>query len=185
MKTTLKKRKWLVNRFKNMEIYRIEDKFGKGYKNQLDSDIKDWTNEGFYNRFFHNESEYFAKRPMPKDDQINTTLIRKYHLFGFKNIEQLNNWFLPADLVMGSLLGGKICVYDINPKYIIFGEKQLIFDERKSKLINKLPMNHFLNGDLKSSLYDFREVAQENVDYDIPIIKELEFLYKNKLHHEN
>lgn len=157
-----------------MHVFRIEDKFGKGYKHHLDSDIPNWTYKGFYHTFIQNEDDYFKYRPMPFNDGIRSSLIRKYHIFGFKDIPQLNEWFLPADLAMAHLLGGKISVYEVNQNKVISGNRQLIFDKRKAKLVKHVSLIEQL--DDKNNLFDFKEVALENKDMDMHIPSELKFL---------
>lgn len=161
-----------------MKVFRVEDKYGLGYKNYLDGVIQNWTDMGFVGTYLADEEEYFKRRPMPNNDRIPSTRIRKYHLFGFKSIEQLNRWFLPADLVLGNYIGGVIAVYNVSSRCIIEGNKQLVFDKRKAKLIEKLDMSHFLSDEQKSSLYDFKEMAIENKELNMEMVPELNFLYE-------
>jgi hypothetical protein len=159
-----------------MKIYRIEDKNGKGYKVDLDSQISNSTDEGFCGKYMQDDDMYFKFRPLPHNDGIKSSFIRKYHLFAFESLDSLNSWFLPADLVMGSLLGGKLCVYEVNEKKIIKGESQVVFDKRKAVLIECFPMSHFLTGDFKNNFFDFKQVMLENVEMEMEIPPELKFL---------
>jgi hypothetical protein len=161
---------------KKMKVYRIEDKNGNGYKVDLDSQISNSTDEGFCGKHMQDEDTYAEFRPLPHNDGIKSSLIRKYHLFAFESLDSLNSWFLPADLVMGNLLGGKLCVYEVNEKTLIKGGKQVVFDKRKAVLINTFSMSHFLNDDIKNNLFDFKQVIIENVEMEMEIFPELKFL---------
>jgi hypothetical protein len=149
-----------------MIIYRIEDKNGFGYKKDLETEISNATNMGFMGTYLQDEDLYFKYRPMPDNDGIKSSLIRRYHLFGFSNLNDLNSWFLPADLVMGTILLAKLCIYDVNKNRVIFGGKQVIFDKRKARLIHSLPMSHFLDKNFQESHFDFKEIETENYSFD-------------------
>lgn len=148
-----------------MIIYRIEDKNGCGYKQSLETDISNATNMGFMGTYLQNEDLYFKYRPLPHDDGIKS-LIRRYHLFGFSSLDELNSWFLPADLVMGTNLSAKLCVYEINKNNVIFGGRQIVFDKRKARLTHVLSMNHFLDEEIKRNDFDFKAIEKENALLD-------------------
>lgn len=148
-----------------MRVFRVVDSEGFGYKRSLDSEILNWTEKGMSSLMFGDK--YFEHRPMPKDDGLPITRIRKYHLFGFKNLAQLNKWFFPADLALGAILGGKIQVLEVSKSKMIHGRNQLVFDKRNAKLIEEFPMNNFLNDELKCSEFDFLESYKEGLEMDI------------------
>ena len=154
-----------------MIIYRVVDESGNGYKKSLDSDILNWSNEGSSKRI--HSGEYSKFRPLPENDGIPISRIRKYHHFGFKNIKQFHKWFLPADQALGALLNGKLHLYSVSKSNIILGHNQLIFDKRKAKLIESLPMNNFLDDKFKNSLFDFKENYLEGIDMDMEIPEKL------------
>lgn len=159
-----------------MIIFRVEDKNGNGYKEELDREISNNTDEGFYGKYINKEDIYWKLRPMPENDGINIDLIKDHHFFGFKTIEQLNSWFTPADLVMGSYLNGVIAIYEVNEELIIFGLNQVAFYKDKAKLIKKVPMSYYLEEDVKNNLFDFKKIREENNLLSMKKHPELDFL---------
>lgn len=150
-----------------MRIYRVVDEFGFGYKDSLDSQIINWTDMGLSQLMFSDEEAYFERRPLPDNDGIPSSVIREYHLFAFESIEQLHRWFMPADLVLGAILGGKVQVVEVPEHLVVKGGRQVIFDSRESVVVEELPMNHFLSEAEKVSLYDFRESFAEGMELDM------------------
>ena len=165
-----------------MILYRIEDKEGFGYKESLDTNIQNWTKEGVLGKKFFSGSEelYFKHRPMPENDLMAVDLITTNHLFAFKDLKQLNNWFFPADLVMGAFFGGNIVIYEVLEENIVFGKSQIAFDVTKSKIVDKKTMDYYLSKEEKTSTYDFKEELLDAIESNIEIPTELNIL-KNKL----
>jgi hypothetical protein len=159
-----------------MHIYRIEDKDGYGYRHNLDSQISLFTSRGFYGNFGDNCDWFYILRPLPEDDGINIDDIREHHIFGFQTLTDLNQWFLPADLVMGNLLGAKLCVYSVHEIHTQSGKKQIMFDKNFATLVKKLPMDYFLDEQTKKSLFDFKINAMEIKKRNISIPDTLSFL---------
>lgn len=150
-----------------MIILRVEDSNGFGYKEELDSNINNWTDIGIMSLSIKNEDLYFKHRPLPENDNIDIDLITEDHLFGFKNLFDLNDWFFESDLFIGSLFGGKICFYDVPNENVILGGKQLVFDTKFATLICKTPMNYFLGN--KNNSYDLQKMIQDAIKYDFEI----------------
>lgn len=166
-----------------MILYRIEDKDGFGYKESLDTNIQNWTKEGVMGKFFFKGTDelYFQHRPMPENDSMDINLITSNHLFAFTNLKQLNNWFLPADLVMGAFFGGKIVIYEVLEENIVFGKSQVAFDSTKAKIIDKKTMDYYLSKEDKISTYDFKEELLDAIECDFEIPTELNTLKENLL----
>lgn len=156
---------------KQILVFRVEDKDNNGYKDNLDSNISNWTQEGVYDLALNEDETLYGKqRPLPEDDNIPEDIIKDFHFFGFKNLKQLNRWFFPADLVMGNLFGGKISLYSVHINDVVYGNNQLIFNKRKSIKIKEYPLNNFLPYYLKNSTFDFKNEIESaiDIDFDIP-----------------
>lgn len=163
---------------KKIKIYRVVDRFGYGYKRSLDSEILNWTEEGISKLMFGDE--YFDYRPMPQDDGISPSRIRKYHLFGFISPEDLQRWFFAADQALGNILGGRIHVYEVAKSHLILGGRQLIFDKRKARLIDTLPMNYFLSDEQKASEFDFKKSYTEGLEMTVRVPDRLEAYFTSQ-----
>ena len=74
-------------------------------------------------------------------------------------------------------------VYSICPSLVIYGYNQLIFDKRKALLIDKNPMDCFLNPDESQYTFDFKESYLEGIEMNIePPLKLKEWYEKNYIH---
>lgn len=163
-----------------MLVLRVEDLEGNGYKYRLDTNIANWTKMGVFGELIKtsDEEKYFSRRPLPENDGINLNMLTENHLFGFSDMDQLNDWFLPADLVMGTLLGGKLVFYEVDVAHILFGDSQVAFDKTKSTQVGaKLDMDFYLPSQQKLlSNYDFIEEVKEAIEMGFPVPEQLNFL---------
>lgn len=162
-------------------IYRVEDKFGKGYSGNfeysLSSEINNFTKLGVH--MCHvDEPTYMNKRPRPEDDNIFN--IEEHHLFGFTSHAQIVSWFGEEQLVLGKLLGGKIVVYEVDVSFVQRGDCQAVFDNRCAKVLATYEMDYFLDDSVRESLFDFKEEVEDSLECDMEIPEGLMFLVRQE-----
>ncbi len=146
-----------------MKIYRVEDWNGFGYKGERgNSEYKNLdyltmiitkdqnTNSNFYKGHY---------RPVPWEDNIPKTLIKKDWLFGFESTDALKRWFSPTDLTIGSFLGGKVVVYETK-KNVWCGKNQIVFHAPSAKVIDIVPMDRYTDDIDLCDVIDFDELKE-------------------------
>lgn len=158
-------------------IYRVEDKFGKGYSGNFEyslaSEINNFTKRGVH-MCYTDEDTYMKKRPRPEDDNIFN--IEGYHLFGFTSHAQIISWFGEEQLVLGKLLGGEVVVYEVDVSCVQRGERQVVFDSRCVKVVSSFEMDYFLEDTKRGCLFDFKEEVEDSLECDMEIPEGLMFL---------
>ncbi len=161
-------------------ILRIEDRHGSGYKHHLDIDISNGTQQGFTGQHIRNEEHYRTLRPAPEDDGIDMNRLTRHCLFGFASTADLQRWFLPADLRLGALLGGRIVRYRVDRQHILAGNRQVAFDARYARHKDSRPMDCVLEEPLRTHMFDFEENYLENISLEIPVPRALHALFGRK-----
>ena len=116
-------------------VYRVEDSDGYGYKRSLDSNIGSVTCIEWRG--------YEERRPLPKNDGIDIEGLGEDWFFGFDSIESLKKWFFLNERNAGSTFGGKILVIEVDPEFVIYGGRQLVFHQDYAKTIATFPLNHY------------------------------------------
>jgi len=125
-----------------MIVYRVVDRYFNGYKNRLavngteslDSVISNTTDLPY-------DKNYEINRPLPENDGLLS--FPESYIFGFTKIDDYKNWFNLHQRNAGADCGGKICVYAIDDKHVLKGNKQCCFDPDHAYMINYHPMNYF------------------------------------------
>lgn len=124
-----------------MFVYRIESQHGIG----------PYNNGGFCHIALND-----ASHPIPSADGIHGFVPEKY-LCGFKSMEQLLEWFdedalkelyeINQDSLDGQRLGLQgvifhIAIYTVAEDCIMFGQRQLVFEHKKTECIATMPIEH-------------------------------------------
>lgn len=119
-----------------MIVYRVENNESSGpYQNSLD-----WIH-----RFsLHNA----PMRPQPGSEFETYELgnfKRGIHLSAFKDMKSLFRWFVKKERKELHSRGFKIALYEVHENCVLNGKKQVAFDHRFAKVINKISLSQSLN----------------------------------------
>jgi hypothetical protein len=118
-----------------MRIYRVVDKEGYGYKTSLDSNIGSVMCMDY--------SNYYERRPLPENDQIDKSLLDENWFFGFECLEHYQSWFPLDERNAGTHFEGVLEIIEADPNYVIKGGRQVVFHADHAQTVARHPMNHF------------------------------------------
>ena len=110
---------------KMVEVYRVEH-YTSG--------------DGPYHTYGWEDSWHCAVNghPLPKLDGLES--FPKSYSFGFESHKQLLEWFSRSERARLARHGYVISVYSVSSRMIRNGGKQLVFNKKKAKLINKMDL---------------------------------------------
>lgn len=122
-----------------IKIIRIEDEYGDGVYSKIGYILK---------------GKCRIKNPIPQDDDnIMLLFTDKYSyyrewFFGFKNKEQLKNWFSDDnDIEQLKVKNMKVVEYTVPKIFLIESNKQVIFKKEHASKINSYTIEEFLNAE--------------------------------------
>lgn len=145
-------------------VYRVEDSDGYGYKRSLDRDIGSVTCIEWRG--------YEERRPLPKDDGIDIEGLGEDWFFGFDSVESFKKWFYLNERNAGATFGGKILVIEVDPEFVIYGGRQVVFHQNHANTVAAYPLNYYDSEEDKAVPFDDDEEDVTDEEWPLELDKE-------------
>ena len=120
----------------NMIVYRVE-----GFSHKLNRYVGPYNeNKIDIPNIYDLNFQHWSYHKGPYSDGIDIDKITKNHIFGFQSITLFYRWFEDNEILEKMSKYYQLSIYHISDVDIMFGHRQVVFIQEKSRLVDRIPI---------------------------------------------